>query len=332
MSVEDQGTVVPDAHQPLNNQFQRLFRDGRLVQVHISKWCMSARLNAEDLPLVTDAQIPEFVKLGEKRLIDEQELKKFACLENTARGYLRANSFLFPIAQAHFVPNKTLLAVMEKLDGYRVKYEQAVNEFVQGYEQHKQNMLAKYPGQQHLLLPYYPSAEQIRSKFGFRVGVFAVAFPEQMREIDLASIEAEAEARAEMSRKFQTEWQRQYENSMAEVNGFLKDAVAASRGRVVEVFETIAEKIRNREVITVKTLRTMSSIIKAFDGLDFLDDKALREQLASVKELISSGRDFKEDEEAIHVLTTAVGQVLDVARATTDLDAITGDYIRKVEL
>lgn len=316
----------------LGNRFQRLFRDGKLLQVHVRKWSMATRLNAEDLPLVAGSKLPDFFKLGDKMLIDEKEIKKFMSVEAAARTYLRTHALPFPISQAHFVPNKVLLGVMEKLEEFRVKYMELVEAFVTNYEAHKEAMLAKHADHRNILLPYYPSAQHVRGKFGFHVGMFEVSFPRQMREIDLASVQAEASAREDMKRKFEQEWQRQYAQSMQQVDEFLKEAVTSMRARVVEVFETIARKIKNREVVSVTNLKTMSSIIEAFDGLDFLDDRTVRSKLDAVKELIASGRDFKTDYQAIDALGTAVGDVLTVAKETTDLDALTGDYIRKIDV
>ena len=293
---------------------------------------MATRLNADDLPLEEGARLPEFVELGNKRLIDDKEYKKFATVENAARAFLRANAYPFPIAQAHFVPNKTLVTVMEKLNEFRLKYLELVTAFVGAYERHKEDMLAKHPEHREVLLPCYPAVDHIRSKFDFHIGMFEVAFPRQMREIDLASVQAEAAARTELQRKFETEWQRQYAQSMQEVDTFLKDAVVSMRGRVVDVFETIARKIKNREVVSATNLKTMSGIIDAFDGLDFMNDSHVKTRLEAVKGLISSGRDFKGDGDAIDALGNAVGAVLTVARETTDLDGLTNDYIRRIEV
>lgn len=327
-----EGALAPQQTVGLNNRFQRLFRDGKLIQVHVSKWSMSTRLNETDLPLTAGSRLPDFIKLGNKMLVDEEQLKKFASVENAARSYLRTHAHAFPIAQAHFVPNKSLVPLLEKLEEYRVKYMGLVDAFVNGYETLKEAMLVKHATHRDILLPYYPSVVHVRSKFGFYVGMFEVSFPRQMKEIDLASVQAEATAREHMQRKFEVEWQRQYAQSLQQVDGFLKEAVTSMRDRVVEVFETIARKITNREVVSATNLKTMSGIIEAFEGLDFLDDRLVREKLAAVRGLITSGHDFKGDQDAISRLGVAVGDVLSVARATTDVDELTGDYIRRIEV
>lgn len=193
-------------------------------------------------------------------------------------------------------------------------------------------MLTKYPDHRALLLPYYPSPVHVRAKFGFQIGMFEVAFPKQMKEIDLASVQAEATAREDMQRKFQAEWQRQYAQSMEQVDSFLREAITSMRGRILEVFETIARKIKDREVVSATNLKTMAGIIEAFEGLDFLDDKVVREKLGAVRGIISSGRDLKTDYDAIAALGTAVGEVLQVAKDISDLDALTGEYVRRIEV
>jgi hypothetical protein len=293
---------------------------------------MAARLNEADLPLAEGSKLPDFVKLGNKMLIDETELKKFSKIENSARSYLRAHAHMFPIAQAHFVPNKTLLGVLEKLEEFRVKYFELVEAFVANYDTLKEAMLTKHTEHRATLEPYYPAAVHIRHRFGFQVGIFEVSFPKQMKAIDLASVQAEATAREAMQLKFEAEWRKQYSQSMQEVDSFLTNAVASTRGRIVEVFDTIANKIKNRDVISTVNVKTMSGIIEAFDGLDFLNDASVRSKLDNVKGLLAAGRDFKEDNEAIASLSSAINEVLDVARSTTDLDSLTGDYIRRIEI
>lgn len=316
----------------LNSRFNRLFRDGKLLQIHVSKWTMSSNLTEQDLPLAEGTVLPGFVKLGNKMIIDEKEFKKFVSVESTARSYLRMHAYQFPIAQAHFVPNRVLVAVLEKLEKFKVKYYSMVETFITNYEAHKTAMLAKYPDHHAVLLPCYPTTEFIRPKFGFHVVMFEVAFPKQMKEVDLASVQAEATVKEEMQQKFEAAWQQQYTQSLQVVDKFLSEAVTSTRGRIVDVFETIARKIRGREVISATNLKTMSSIIDAFDGLDFLDDKTVKANLSTVRTLLTSGRDFKEDRDAITSLGEAVDDVLAVARDMSDVDAITGDYIRRIEV
>ena len=321
-----------EAPTALTTKFSRLFQDGKLLHIHTPIWSMQVRLSAEDLPLEEGVELPEFVRLGNKMLIDDTQLKKFKVIEKRARNYLAQNSYPFPIAQAHFVPNKTLMPVLEKLETHRVAFMAQVDTFVAGYPGFKEAMLAKYPDHQAALLPYYPDAASVRQKFGFNVTMFEVAFPREMKDINLASIQAEGEARKALQKKFEDEMQRQYAQSMVEVNAFLKDAISSTRGRVVEVFETVARKIQDREVISTSNLKTLSGIIETFDSLDFLDDSEVRKKLATVKSLITTGRDFKEDNDAIDALGAAVGAVLQVAKDTTDIDAITGEYVRHIEV
>ena len=316
----------------LNSKFSRLFRDGKLLQLHISKWSMSVQLTAADLPLKVGELVPEYAKLGRKVLIDEKEMQKFTTIEGSARNYLRAHSHIFPIAQAHFVPNKSLVPVLEKLEEFRQQYAGRVDTFIANYETLKQARLDKFPNEREQLLPCYPRPETIRGSFGFAVGMFEVSFPKKMTQVGLASVQAEAGARERLQTKFEEEYQRQYAHSMTQVDEFLKEAVTSTRGRIVEVFETIARKIQNREIVSATNLKTMRGIIESFDGLDFLDDQQVRARLDEVKAVIAVDHDFKSDQQALDALGNAVGAVLTVARDTTDLASLTGDYIRRIEV
>lgn len=332
MSTTNSEAPVAAAANALNTKFNRLFRDGKLLQIHVSKWCMATSLSETDLPLAEGKSVPSFVKLGAKMLIDEKEHKKFTSLENRARTYLRVHAHPFPIAQANFVPNKILLSVLTKLDEFKTEYYALVNAFIANYEAHKEATLQKYPDHRALLEPYYPHVDIVRGKFSFHVGMFEVAFPKQMKEINLASVQAEASERQAMEQRFQREWQAQYQHSMSQVDGFMKEAITSTRGRIVEVFETIANKIQKREVVSTVNLKTMGNIIEAFDGLDFLDDQAVRAKLATVRNVLTTNRDFKTDQEAIATLGNAVNEVLAVARETTDIDALTGEYVRRIDV
>lgn len=325
-------SLQPGKSVDLNTKYSRLFRDGRLVQVHVGKWSMAAKLDETDLPLQQNAVIPAFVKLGSKMLINESELRKFNTIENLARTCLRNHSYNFPISHAHFVPNKKLMPVLDTLYKQRAEFMAAVDTFITNYDALTEANLAQYPEHRGSLLPFYPSPGFVRSCFSFRVVILEVAFPKQMKEIDLLSVQAEAGARAKLQAKFETEWQHQYDQTVQMVDEFLKEALVSTRGKIIEVFETIANKIKKREVVSTVNLKTMASIIETFEGLDFLNDAAVKSKLATVKGVINSGRDFKESQSAISALAASVDEVLAVARATTDVDALTGDYIRRIDL
>ncbi len=292
----------------LEQRVQRLFQDGKLVQVHVSKWGMAYQSQSKDEEIEKD--LPEFYRTGKRMLIDDAYRLKFQRLETKARNYLRDNSHPFPLADAHFVTRKKLIDVLTGLEGLKKEFNTEKEEFFTKYEIYKAEMLAKYPEHKELLEPYYPSLDKLKSKFGFSYSVYEIALPKKMKALTLEEIQAKNESVEELKKKYEDQMQEQYEKAVEQMTEFVAESAKALRGQVVEVFETIARKIKNREVVTVKHIKSISSIIEQFDALDFFDDKVVKDKLVAVKALVESGSDFKDNHKAIMKLQAALNEVL----------------------
>ena len=324
------------AQPDLDKRFKKLFQSGKLVQVHVGKWSMTASATEKDLGLDTaengeeKTKIPGFVTLGKKALFTDDVRLVFSRIEANARVYLSNNSHKFPVADAHFVPQKTLVAVLGELEELRKKYMKEVNTFITNYEAYKEKMFATYPGYKDNLAPYYPSAEEARSKFNFSISVYEVSVP-KVSKITMADIVAQNAAAEVATTKYESMMKDQYEHHLKQMQDFLKDSAMGMRNEIVKTFEVIALKIQNREVVSAANIKTLKNTIESFDALDFLDDAKVKENLASVKKLLGSGANFKEDPDAINRLSLAVNTTLSTAKQITDIDRITGEYTRRLD-
>ncbi len=319
----------------LDKRFRKLFQDGKLVQVHVGKWGMSHQLTQEDLSLDTQEEqvaLPEFMQLGKKWLFTNEVRQTFTRLESKARKFLLDNSHKFEIADAHFVPVKLLVKVLTTLNEYKVQYDKAADDFVANYDKHKQEMFEKYPDHRAQLEPYYPAADTIRPKFYFYITVFEVAFPKQLKELSMEEIIAQNIAIEKAKKKYDTYMEEQYKQSVSQMQSFVKEAAVALRNEVIKGFQALADKINRREVITATNLNTIKSIVEDFENLDFFDDEKVKQKLKEVKRLVASGQDFKDDAEAIEKLKIAVTETLTTAQSITDIDTLTGGYIRRLDL
>ena len=297
---------------------------------------MTYALSDKDLKLEkglkTSEAIPGFASLGKKKLMPDEVRLKFKRLEANARSFLNQNSHKFPVADAHFVPQKKLPEVIVQLNKFKTEFDQATTEFIRDYEANKQKMLAAYPNHKDSLEPFYPPVAAIASKFNFSISVYEVAVPSALKEVDLLDIQAENLAVEELKKKFQAQMQAQFQQSAAEMENFVKEATVALRGRVVETFQLIANKIANREVVTQTNIKSLRSIIEEFDGLDFFNDAEVKAKLAEVKALVKDGADYRNNGDAIAKLQDAVGSVLASAGKLSDVDTITGQYFRRLDL
>lgn len=324
----------------IDKRFRKLFQDGKLVQVHVSKWGMSHSLSEKDLGLdktteegaKAKSDVPSFMLLGKKWLFTDDVRLTFGRIEAAARKFLSDNSHKFEIADAHFVTQKSLVKVLTTLAEYKEQYDKATAAFLENYDKHKQKMLETYPDHRPLLEPYYPSIEQIRPKFGFSVSVYEVAFPKALKKITVVDVLTQNLAVEQMKAKYEKQMEEQYKQSVAHMEAFVRESALALRSEIVSTFEVIAKKIKGKEVITGTNLKTLRNTIESFDALDFLDDAKIKENLKTVKALVTSGADFKDDAAALERLTAAVTTTLETARNITDVDSLTGGYIRRLDV
>ena len=322
---------IPD----LDKRFKKLFQSGKLVQVHVSKWAMTVSATEHDLGLdkLKDNQhVPEFITLGKKALFTDDVRLVFSRLESQARAYLLNNSHSFPIADAHFVPQKALIKVLAGLEEMRVAYMEEVELFLTEYEQYKEKMFKVYPEYKDNLLPYYPPIQDVRPKFGFTVSVYEVAFPKRMEKVTANDLIAQNLAMEAAQVKYEGLMKEQYQLQLDQMQKFIKDSALAMREEIIKTFETIANKIQSKEVVTETNLKTLRNVIEGFDALDFLDDDKVKQNLKAVKALVSKGANFKDDAAALARLSVAVNTTLETARAITDIDELTGEYTRRLDL
>jgi hypothetical protein len=331
----------------LDNRFRKLFQDGKLVQVHVSKWSMSHQLTKEDLGLEDEVEetktdeaaakgftgkVADFMTLGKKHLFTNEVRNKFGQLESRARKFLRDNSHRFPVADAHFVPQKSLVRVLTGLAKFKEEYDTCTTDFITNYEKHRQEMFEKYPDHKAMLEPLYPPVEDLPGKFSMSISVFEVAFPRKLKNMNMEEILAQNLAVEQAQKKYEVQMDQQYHNSLRQMEDFVKESARTMRNEVVRTFEVIAAKIQNREVVSATNLGTLKSVIESFDALDFLNDQKVKDRLAEVKKLVSSGADFKSDAEALARLQAAVTTTLETARNMSDIDDITGGYIRNLDI
>lgn len=317
----------------INQLTQKLFKDGKLVQVHIRAWPAEVQLTADDLGL-TEEQIPKFATLGNKRLIAPERMKIFSTIESRARGVLKLKqlSIPFPIGAAHFIPTEKVTEVLSKLNAYRETFYQEVEKFVDSYAEMAESFLSANETYREKLEKFYPPANTIRNKFHFSVSMFTISFPSKMDELTLQTLQAQEKAEQEILIKQRADLEAAYNENFQTLNTFLGDAVKHVRSNITEAFNAVAEKLRTGKVISTRNITSLREVISSFSSVNFLNDTAVATQLDQIGKLIDSGRDFKDDAAAKQDLHAALGQVLEVTSNVSDVDTVTGEYIRHIEL
>lgn len=319
----------------LSRRYQKIWNDGKLVVIHVGMWGMSHQLDGKDLAI--EKNLPEIIRLGKKMLIKPEVFNKFKNVEQRARNFLYSNSFSFPLVpQAHFVPNLKHAQVRQKLLEFKNEFESLTQQFIGYYEGYKAETLAAFPEYAHILEPHYPSLEEIQQKFRFEIMSFEAVFPKELGEFDLntemARTEAADQARTEEATKAQAEYQEQLNTHMSKLDEFLHEANTSIRSKVLQHCEAVAEKIRNKELISKTNIKTLLRQVQDFRELNFLDDQAVATRLNSLEVLLQSGADFKANEDALAQLGATLDGVISETKNLSDVANVTGEYFRTLDI
>jgi hypothetical protein len=321
----------------LQGYYDKVFQDGKLVNIHIGMWGMSYNLTEEDIKL--DNKLPDTIKLGKKMLIKPAVYNKFKNIEQKIRKYLYVNSFDFPlVSQAHFVPKSKYLEVYTKLNEMRDEYLRMVDEFVEKYEDYKQEAIDYYKEHQDTvnvadLEAYYPSAQHVRNKFHFDIVSFEIALPAEFKELNLQDeINREIagnEVKNQMRRDYKQKYDQQLNTHMSKVGDFMSGVAQTLRSQVTEFCNTALTKIKKKEVVSPATIQSILKKVEEVRSMNFLDDKLVEQQLSSIEGMLNSDRNF-EDKDAVAALndylTTAVKEVANAS----DVANVSGEYFRKL--
>ena len=310
-------------------ELQKLFVKGQLVQVHVSKWGMCASLEQSDLKI--NKELPELFRLGKKWLIPDGIRNKITRIEGQARTYLKRNSFKFPVADAHFVPFKTLIPVINELTKFREEFTTQVNEFLNNYGQYQKEVLDSNTDYRDVLEGCYPPVESIRSKFAFSIERFEISLPEKLKDVSLEKIAAEVTLTD--AEKTRITSQLEYDRKLAteRMNSFVGECVQALRTKVIEASNHVAEKIARGDLISRTNINTLDDVTQNFLALNFFNDKDVEAQINNLRSLVTSNRDFKR-KDAIKELGTALSTLTTEISKVADARTLTGEFFRNIEL
>jgi hypothetical protein len=324
----------------LKKRYDKLFQDGKLVYIHVGKWSMRCSLSKEDLEINED--LPSIFKLGNKVLIDpsieetlpqdERIITKFGSIEALARRYLAENSFDFKIAYTHFVPKKKIVDVLNKLIEYKRAFEINTTKFIENYDSYRDATLTKHSKYRELLEPYYPHANELHYYFNFELSVFEVTFPKKIDTLNFETLLAKQAVYEDTKKTYELEMEAQYNKAINRMNDFVSESAKALRSQVIECFENLAFKIKKGEIISTRNINSIRGIVDNFKSLDFFDDTEVDKGLNTVMELVNENNDFKDNQEATERLGIALNNVLEVANNMTDIDTLTGEYFRKLDV
>jgi len=111
---------------------ENIFQKGCLVQLSVSKWGGVKKIDKSKLSNMVDQAESDWVT-ATKKLVDPESLKPICKINNAARNWLATLSLPFPITGMVFVPKELINTVDEKLDEFKIQFNETVRDFIQDY-------------------------------------------------------------------------------------------------------------------------------------------------------------------------------------------------------
>ena len=155
-----------------NAAFSKLWDKGVLIHVRSGVWSMEARLAAEDIGITGD--VPDFVTLGYKKLFDKSIRNEFSRIVSNARTALQRYGFNFLLVGSHYVPKEAAPELVPVLQKCREEFYNAVDRFIERYEERRETFLTQYESWRDSLEPHYPDESTVREKFYFDVYSYTI--------------------------------------------------------------------------------------------------------------------------------------------------------------
>jgi len=314
----------------VKQNYDKIFQDGKLVNINVCMWGMSHQLSSEDVQ--SKINLPDIYKLGRKYLIKPEVYNKFKQAEQKARNYLYSKSFPFPLVpQAHFVPKSIFHEVYQKLWTMRGEYEALTNEFIEKYEAYKEETLAFYIDHAESLRPFYPTVDKLRNRFSFTISAFEIAFPQHFEEFDLQKEVEREEAVSEAKDAANTEYHRQLQEHMSKMDEFVNSVSSTLRTKVAQQCRIVVDKINGGEVVTPVSIKALLRHVDEFRKMNFIGDTQAEVELQSILSLLDGTR-APTEQEALAMFGSALNEFIEKTEEISDRSESTGEYLRKIEI
>jgi len=331
---------------------ERVFRDGSLINLYCSYWKGQFKLNPIELGL--EAQnIPDFFSLGRKRLYQKSEYDRFNRVENEVRSNIYNNSLVFPISGLYFIPITLVPSVAEFIDGKIAEFNYLRDDFLRRYDTIREGMLIDYARAaekaheniinngnnvgdlesfRETLLNHvrslYPPRPELEAKFILSYQLFTISAPNIA--LSETNVEQVVDTIAER-RRLTEQYQRQMDEQVQE---FVSDAVAQLRRRIVEALVSLRKSFKSSKCVTEKTMNRVRRTIGQFKALNFMGDERINEMLEQFEEayMTRDAKDYRDNVALLDQFRDATDEALESAQDASDVSAVTGRYVRRLNI
>jgi len=251
-----------------------LWRKGVLVQIQGGIWSMEARLNPSDID-VLPSQIPQYAKLGKKRLLDQKNKNSFLNIIGKARSAAERFGFPFVLTGSYFIPFGNIDILKNIIAKQQEQFYSEADRFVASYADKIGDYLDSFPPEhRERLEPHYPSPEKLRRTFKFNAVYYVVSMSQMVSDT------ADADD--------------MYLN-------WAMDSMNMLRSEARDVANAV-QKANADGSLDGRTMRRVQTLIDRLQNMDLLEDSSLRGAALALATDVSS-----ETAEALKEAATDVG-------------------------
>ncbi|MAE81715.1 MAG: hypothetical protein CMB80_03180 [Flammeovirgaceae bacterium] len=155
-----------------SRELRGIWNKGILCRIQGGIWSMEARLDPGDINMRGE-ELPDFVRLGSKRLLPSEVKHDFLNTIGRARNAADRYGFPFFIGGTSFIPFENFDLLKEAIEKERTTFFEHVDKFISRYEDHRNAYLEAYPQHAGSLAMHYPDVDFVRSKFKFETIYYA---------------------------------------------------------------------------------------------------------------------------------------------------------------
>jgi len=257
--------------------WDNLFLTGSVLDLDVSKWYARTKIKAADLGIEDSPEVHQVLSLGNHRLIPAEAFEEILKAERAAKRTVDYYSLNFPFVRgARYVPEQRMKDLTERLRAHKESFDEAVEKFVAAYDANKAAMLPTIEKALQdaartsvaavfafdRIRDAYPSAEEVRAKFGIRWNIYAIRAPKSAATAQAAMDETES------------------------VKGIIRSMVGQLRDEFTEKVGAIMNAVAKAGKIPTTTIESAREVIQRIEDMNVLGDQELADQCRRFKEVI----------------------------------------------
>lgn len=308
-----------------NLNWNALFANGSIVDLHISMWRARLGIKPSDLGIDDTNAVQKVLSLGCHRLAPS---KAFEDINEPAKAAARAiehYSMNFGLIRgARYVPDTNLPKLLAQLRKLKLQYQEAVNAFMDNYEKMKAEQMplirdalrdaahdkAAADAAFHRIQAEYPEAHEVRAKFGLSWNVYAIQGAKSRAALAAATEEAES------------------------VKSIVSSMVSELRSEMNQKLESILKITAKGGKLSSKSIESALTMLDRVESLNVLGDQVLSQQISSLRSAfltMDKGQVTEDFVMGLNDVQTALEQSVEQAIAEAEAN-LTGVGKRKLKV